>query len=372
MSVNERDKGKLLILAGGGTGGHLFPGLAVADEFVRRDPSRRVVVIGTGRAVERRAVAATPYQLRQLVARPLRGQGAADKARSLASIPLATAQAALMLAQLRPAAVVGLGGYASGPVVVAAAAGRVPTAIMEQNALPGSTNRVLGRLRAVRRAYLTFESTGRFFNPRAVRVLGNPVRRPVIEVAGSALPRAPRSVLVLGGSQGAQRLNLSVPEALAQIDTAGLGLRIVHQTGDAMAEGVRRRYDALGMPATVMAFIDDMATAYREASLVIGRAGATTLAELAVVGRPAVLVPYPFAIDDHQRKNAEELERAGAAVVVADHDATPERLAQVLAGLLARDADSKIEAMAAAAMRLGRPDAAERVVDDLEELIGVR
>jgi UDP-N-acetylglucosamine--N-acetylmuramyl-(pentapeptide) pyrophosphoryl-undecaprenol N-acetylglucosamine transferase len=180
-------------------------------------------------------------------------------------------------------------------------------------------------------------------------------------------------VLILGGSQGAQRLNLSVPEALAQIGAADRGVRIVHQTGDAMAEGVRRRYDALGLPATVTAFIDDMATAYREASLVIGRAGATTLAELAVVGRPAVLVPYPFAIDDHQRRNAEELERAGAAVVVSDQDATPDRLAQVLVALLDGDgAETRIDAMAAAAARLGRPDAAERVVDDLEELIGVR
>jgi UDP-N-acetylglucosamine--N-acetylmuramyl-(pentapeptide) pyrophosphoryl-undecaprenol N-acetylglucosamine transferase len=182
---------------------------------------------------------------------------------------------------------------------------------------------------------------------------------------------------VLGGSQGAQRLNLSVPEALSMMGASELGVRIVHQTGDAMAEGVRRRYDALALPATVHAFIDDMATAYAEATLVVGRAGATTLAELAVVGRPAVLIPFPFAVDDHQRKNAEELERAGAAVVVADADATPERLASILAGLLGGAGEGggvgvKLEAMAAAAARLGRPDAAERVVDDLEELIRVR
>jgi len=361
----------LMILAGGGTGGHLFPGIAVANEFVRRDPSRQVVVVGTGRAVERRAVADTGYQLRLLAARPLRGVDVKDQALSLAAIPIALAQSAALMAQLRPSIVVGLGGYASGPVVMAAAGVRIPTALMEQNAVPGSTNRLLGAMRLVRRAYLSFETSCRYFTPGSARVLGNPVRRALVDVGGSPLPKKPRSVLVLGGSQGAQRLNIYVPEALAQAGAAERDIDVVHQSGDAMAEAVRRRYDDLGIHATVAPFIDDMEAAYRRASLVVSRAGATTLAELAVVGRPSILIPYPFAIDDHQRKNSMELERAGAAVVVSDHSATSERLSPILRELLIDD-DAKLEVMGRAAATLGRPDATERVVDDLEELIGVR
>lgn len=362
---------EMIVLAGGGTGGHLFPGLAVAREFIRRDKSRSAVVVGTGRAVERRAVAGTGYQLRLLAARPLRGVDVKEQALSLASIPIALAQSAALMAQLHPAVVVGLGGYASGPVVMAAAGSLIPTALMEQNAIPGSTNRILGRMRMVRRAYLTFEAGSQYFSPRAVRVLGNPVRRGLIGVVNSPLASKPRSVLVLGGSQGAQRLNLNVPEALALAGAGHKNVRITHQSGDAMAEAVKRRYDDLGLHARVVPFIDDMAAAYRDASLVVSRAGATTLAELAVVGRPSILVPYPFAIDDHQRKNSLELERAGAAVVVNDFEATADRLAHLLVKLLFNDGE-RLEAMAAAAKRLGRPDATQRVVDDLEELIGVR
>lgn len=363
------EQSQTLILAGGGTGGHLFPGLAVADEFVRRDPSRRVVVVGTGRAVERRAVATAGYELRLLAARPLRGRNARDQLLSLAAIPVALLQSAGLILRLRPAAVVGLGGYASGPMVLSAAAARVPTAVMEQNSIPGSTNKILDRLGVLDRAYLTFESSARFFRKRAVRIVGNPVRDEVIAVRGEPLDVSRKRVLVVGGSQGAQSLNMSLPEAFAQCGVEGV--EITHQCGDAMAEGVRRHYDELGIHATVVPFIDDMATAYRDASLVVCRAGATTLTELAVVGRPSVLIPFPHAIDDHQRKNAEELERAGASVVVLDEAATPERLASLLDELLDGDGE-RLGAMAEAARGLGRVDATERVVDDLEELISVR
>lgn len=359
-----------LILAGGGTGGHLFPGLAVAEEWRRRYPASSVVVVGTGKAVERRAVAASACELRLISARPLRGRSLRDQFLSLASLPVALGQSALMLRQLRPSVVVGLGGYASGPVVLAAARMGIPTAIMEQNSVPGSTNRLLARLRAVDRAYLTFESSGSFFSPSVVRVLGNPVRDAVVEVHAASLPLERPAVLVLGGSQGARRLNLSLPDALAKAGAKERGLRITHQSGDAMAEAVRRRYDELDLPATVEPFIEDMAEAYSTATLIVCRAGATTLAELGVVGRPAVLVPFPFAIDDHQRKNAEELERAGAAVVVRDVDATPERLGPLLVELL--DDPERLRGMSERSVSTGVVDATEKVVTDLEELIGVQ
>lgn len=361
--------GEVLVLAGGGTGGHLFPGLAVAEEFRRREPSRRVALIGTGRPVERRAAVAAGLELRTIAARPLRGRDALDRAKSLGSLPLAAIQSVAILRSLRPSAVVGLGGYASGPVVLAAALGSVPTAVMEQNSVPGSTNRLLARLRAVRRAYVSFPSSGRLFPEGLARPLGNPVRSEIRAARGAPLPPSP-SVLVLGGSQGARRLNLAVPDALAAVAETVPALGVVHQTGDVMAEAVRRRYDEIGLHARVEPFIDDMAEAYREASIVICRAGATTVAELGVVGRPAILVPFPFAIDDHQRLNAEELARAGAGLVVADDEASSERLAELATELLG-DA-GRLETMAAAAASVGRPDAAERVVDDLEELIRVQ
>jgi len=201
-------------------------------------------------------------------------------------------------------------------------------------------------------------------------VLGNPVRDAVIEAHGTPLQLERPRVLVLGGSQGARRLNLSMPDALASADARGRGLRITHQSGDAMAEAVRRRYDELDLQATVEPFIDDMAEAYRAATLIVCRAGATTLAELGVVGRPAVLVPFPFAIDDHQRKNAEELERAGAALVVSDDEATAERLGALLGELL--DDRQRLREMSERSLSTGVVDATEKVVTDLEELIGVQ
>ena len=359
-----------LMLAGGGTGGHLFPGLAVAEEWRRRHPERSVIVVGTGKAVERRVVASSSCELRLISARPLRGRNLRDQLLSLAALPLALGQSAIMLARTRPAAVVGLGGYASGPMVLAASGMRIPTAVMEQNSVPGSTNRLLSRLRAVDRAYLTFPSSARFFSPRVARVLGNPVRDAVIEAHGTPLQLERPRVLVLGGSQGARRLNLSMPDALASADARGRGLRITHQSGDAMAEAVRRRYDELDLQATVEPFIDDMAEAYRAATLIVCRAGATTLAELGVVGRPAVLVPFPFAIDDHQRKTAEELERAGAALVVSDDEATAERLGALLGELL--DDRQRLREMSERSLSTGVVDATEKVVTDLEELIGVQ
>lgn len=360
----------LLMLAGGGTGGHLYPGLAVAEVWRRRARERSVLVIGTGKAVELRAVPAAGCELRLIAARPLKGRTSGEQALSLASVPLSMAQAASMLVRLRPSVVVGLGGYASGPVVLAASALRFPVAVMEQNAVPGFTNRLLSRMGALDRAYLTYPSSRRYFSPATARVLGNPVRGAVLEARSAPLPLDRPSVLVLGGSQGAQRLNHALPDALALAGAAERGLNIMHGSGDAMVEAVRKRYDELGLKARVEPFIEDMATAYREATLVVSRAGATTLAELGVVGRPAVLVPFPFAVDDHQRKNAEELERAGAAVVVRDERATAEELAPLLAELLGDP--GRLTRMAAASAETGRPEAAERVVDDLEELIGVQ
>jgi UDP-N-acetylglucosamine--N-acetylmuramyl-(pentapeptide) pyrophosphoryl-undecaprenol N-acetylglucosamine transferase len=289
---------------------------------------------------------------------------------SLVAVPTSLAQAALLLWRLRPQVVLGLGGYASGPVVLAAALMRRPTAVMEQNSVPGSTNRLLARLGVLHRAYLSFEASRSYFRASTVRVLGNPVRQAITDVGRTPVPTEPLRLLVLGGSQGAEKLNRAVPDGLSRVVAATPGITVTHQTGDAMVEAVRRRYDDLGVKARVVSFIDDMASAYRQASLVICRAGATTLAELAVVGRPSLLVPFPYAIDDHQRKNAEEFVRTGAASMVLDAEVTPERIADEVSRLVAQP-DELLPSMGQAARRWGRPDATAQVVSDLEELINV-
>jgi UDP-N-acetylglucosamine--N-acetylmuramyl-(pentapeptide) pyrophosphoryl-undecaprenol N-acetylglucosamine transferase len=341
----------------------------VAEEFCRRQAGRRAVFLGTGRAVEQRAVASSGHELRSVSAQPLRGTSLARRAASIAVLPFALGEAARILVELEPAAVVGLGGYASGPVVLAAALLRIPAVVMEQNSVPGSTNRILAQLRCIQRAYVAFSSSERFFPGGTARRYGNPVRASIRGARGAPPPEG-RGVLVLGGSQGARTLNRAAPEALAAVSSRLGPILIVHQTGTAMEDEVRRSYAELGIEATVSAFIDDMAAAYRAVSLVLCRAGATTVAELAVVGRPAVFVPFPFAIDDHQTRNAKEREEAGAAIVVPDAEATPAVLADAVEQILG--APSRLAAMAASSLSGGAPDAAARVVADLEELISTR
>jgi len=370
-----------VIVAGGGTGGHLFPGIAVVEELRRRlgspepaaasPPGVEVLFVGTARGIEARVIPAMGERLELLEVAPLKGRRPVELLRGLGVLPGAALRAGSLVRSFRPDLVIGVGGYAAGPMLAAAAALGVPTALLEQNAHVGLTNRLLAPL--VGRAYVAFEETrGRFPRGR-VRVVGNPVRREFVEAARRALidpdgfeARA-RHVLVMGGSQGAQALNDIVPGALADAGVAATGLRVVHQSGPAMRDEVEALYRDLGVPAEVVSFIDDMSAAYAQAALVVARAGATTVAELCAVGRPSVLVPYPYAADDHQAKNAGALEAAGATRCVREHD-LPRTLAGTLRELLGDPAARR--AMAEAARRHGRPEAAAAIVDDLCEWLG--
>lgn len=363
-----------VLIAGGGTGGHLFPGLAVVEELRRRvassGASLEVTFVGTAKGIEARVLPPAKEKLELLEVTPLKGRSAGELLASLMRLPRAYARCVSILRTARPDVVIGVGGYASGPMLVAARSMGIPTALLEQNAHVGMTNRLLGPI--VGRAYVTFEETRAVFGDKA-RVVGNPVRRAFVDAARIALAdpsgfeaRA-RKVLVVGGSQGAQHVNEVVPGALARAAGAA-GLEVVHQTGAAMLDAVRARYAELGVRAEVVPFIDDMARAYASAQLVIARAGATTLAEICAIGRPAVLVPYPHAADDHQTKNAEALQRAGAAVMVRDADLDEAALGETLAGLLADD--GRRAAMARAAREHGRPEAAASIVDDLLSWLG--
>lgn len=373
MSPRHTGSAPRVIVAGGGTGGHLFPGLAVVEELRRRYPESEVLFVGTERGIESRVLPARGEVLRHLEVTPLKGRTPGQLVASLARLPGAGLQSLSVLREYRADLVLGVGGYASGPMLAAAVSAGVPSAVMEQNAHLGMTNKLIAPF--VGRGYLTFSNTAAPFGKRA-RVVGNPVRRAFVDAARAAasdpegFEARARTLLVLGGSQGAQALNEAVPAAFGQLAEliASRKLSIVHQTGPAMRDAVAARYAELGLDAEVPSFIEDVARAYSSAAVVVCRAGATTLAELQAVGRPAVLVPYPHAADDHQRKNAEALAEDGAAVAIPQPRLSAERLAGELATLLTDT--GKRSAMASAVRRRGRPDAAAAIVDDLAEWLG--
>lgn len=357
-----------LIVAGGGTGGHLYPGLAVAEEVQRR--GGEVLFVGTSRGLEAKVVPAAGYPLELLQVSGLKRMGLAGTLRGLFRLPKAFLQSLGILRRFRPDWVLGVGGYASGPLVLMAALTARRTALQEQNSVPGFTNKVLGRF--ARRVFLGFPEAASAFAAGRTQDTGNPVRRVFVEAArGAALCPGAGEVrlLVVGGSQGARAVNDLMLGALPLLVARGLAVTVVHQTGRADAERIEAGYRAAGLSAqvTVRPFIDDMVSAYGAATLVIGRAGALTLAELAICGRPALLVPLPTAADDHQTRNAEAFAQVGAAVVLPQAETTPVRLADTLAALLADG--SRLESMAVAMRGLARPEAAATIVDFLERAL---
>ncbi|HEX7080722.1 MAG TPA: undecaprenyldiphospho-muramoylpentapeptide beta-N-acetylglucosaminyltransferase [Gammaproteobacteria bacterium] len=343
------------MIMAGGTGGHVFPGLAVADEL--RERGRGVVWLGTRRGLEARVVPQHGIEIEWISISGLRGKGIGAWAATPFRAAFAVAQALAALRRRKPSAVLGMGGFVSGPGGVAAWLARKPLLIHEQNSIAGTTNRWLARFAA--RVFEAFP--GSFPSGVDAECIGNPIRRsiaalpPAAERIASDARRA--RVLVLGGSQGAAVLNRTLPAALARLP-AEARPDVRHQAG-ARHEETRAAYRDAGVDADVTAFIDDMAAAYAWADLVVARAGALTLSELAAAGLGAVLVPYPHAIDDHQSRNAERFTAAGAAVVVAERDLDPARLAAELEALLADP--GRLASMARAARGLARVDAAERL-----------
>jgi UDP-N-acetylglucosamine--N-acetylmuramyl-(pentapeptide) pyrophosphoryl-undecaprenol N-acetylglucosamine transferase len=351
-----------VLIAGGGTGGHLFPGIAVAREVVRRAPDAVVTFAGTARGIESRAVPAAGFTLDVLRSAGLKGTSLRARAHGLSILPASAVDAWRIVSRRNPDVVVGVGGYSSGPVVLTAATRRIPTLLLEQNAVPGLTNRLLARV--VTSAAVTFESTVRFFEGRGF-VAGNPVRAEFFDVAPERAAGPPR-VLIFGGSQGAHAINLAMVAAAPQLAAGGLGLEITHQTGERDLDLVRGAYRGVGLEVRVEPFIVDMAREMKLADVVVCRAGATTIAELAASAKPAILIPLPTATDDHQRVNAGVLAAAGAAELIDQANLTGDLLARRIAAL-ATDADTR-RRMSAAAHRLARPDAAAAIVERILEL----
>lgn len=358
--------GELLMVVGGGTGGHIYPGVAVAEAWTAR--GGRVVYVGSATGMEARVVPALGYDFVPVEARRLKNAGAVERLKSLSRMPGAICQGRALLKKWAPNVVLGVGGYVSGPVVLAAALTRRACAVAEQNARPGLTNRILARF--VRRVYSAFPEVAERLGQRKVRMLGNPVRRAFIDaVARPAPKRSGRAVLVLGGSQGSKALNDRLPVALSALREAFPGLQVRHQAGQGKAEPVRAAYAAAGFTdAVVDEFIDDVPSALLAADLVVARAGATTVAELACVGRPALFVPFPHAADDHQAANAQSLVDAEAAVMEREETLDDARLRSQLTALLGDPA--RLAAMEGKARALGRPEAADAIVDDLMALAG--
>jgi UDP-N-acetylglucosamine--N-acetylmuramyl-(pentapeptide) pyrophosphoryl-undecaprenol N-acetylglucosamine transferase len=359
-----------VVIAGGGTGGHLFPGIAVAEEIRARDPRNRVLFISRGNAFERSALARAGFSLEPIAVEGLKGRGLWNQARALCRLPWGAVQSARRLREFRPDLVIGLGSYSAGPVVLAAWLLRIPIALCEQNTLPGITNRCLARL--ADRIFISFERTGGGFDPAKTRWTGNPLRREIVDAAsgkpatGPSDPHRPFTVLVLGGSQGAHRINTAVAEALDHL-TDRCRFFFIHQTGPADEAMAAAAYARSGAAARVQAFFTDMAAQYRQADLVVCRAGATTVAEITALGKAVVFVPFPFAADDHQRLNARRLVDAGAAEMIDEQELTAERLSARIAFYASHP--EVLADMAEQAARLGKPNAAHHIVDECYRLV---
>ena len=355
-----------IVIAGGGTGGHLFPGIAVAEEFLKRDLRSRVMFIGTKKGIEHRLLGQLGYTLSEIDVEGLKGRGLAALVKGLWAIPKSMWQSRLILKDFSPDIVIGVGGYASGPAVMAAYLMGIPTAIAEQNALAGNTNRILGKF--VAKIFLTYEQSKNLFAADKVLVTGNPVRAAI--AAGLSRTREKkggRQILIFGGSQGAAAINKTVVAMLPLLQKMKDKVSVVHQTGERDLTMVRQAYQQYGIEAQVSPFIVDMVSAYTASDLVICRAGATSLAEITVAGKASILIPFPFAANDHQALNAQAMVEAGAAAMILESNLTAEKLYSLVESLLGDN--QKLRDMEVRSKKLGKPDAAARIVDACMQLV---
>jgi UDP-N-acetylglucosamine--N-acetylmuramyl-(pentapeptide) pyrophosphoryl-undecaprenol N-acetylglucosamine transferase len=368
------------VIAGGGTGGHLFPGMAIAQAFMEREMGNKVLFIGTERGIETTVLAGGEFPLRTIHAKPLKGRSLLGKLEALWAIPKATGEALRILKGFRPDIVLGVGGYASGPALLAASLLGVKKAIHEQNVVPGLTNRILRWFS--HRIFVSFEETKKYFPEAKTIVTGTPVRKelsislPSTQplqglTAGTACTQATEgeserkgdqfTLLVFGGSAGSHRINQAMMEALGDLEGRKHSLRIFHQTGTEDFNQVSKHYQAEGFEAVVKPFFKEMATYYQLSDLVVCRSGASTIAELALCGKPAILIPYPYAAHQHQFVNAQKLVDLGAAIMIRDEALNGPLLARIVLDLC--DHPKERRRMGAAIQRIGRPRAAQEIVD---------
>jgi UDP-N-acetylglucosamine--N-acetylmuramyl-(pentapeptide) pyrophosphoryl-undecaprenol N-acetylglucosamine transferase len=371
MGQQERTEGPVVVVAGGGTGGHLYPGVAVIEELAERFDGLQPEFVGTDQGIEARVVPSLGYPFHSMDVPPMKGRSWSEWISGGLSLGKSGVQATKLLGEIDPDLVIGVGGYAAGPFTLASALSGRPTVLMEQNAQPGVTNRILSRF--VDRAFVAFEETCRQLADVPCEVVGNPVRRSLRQTAVSYSYEAPADgepirMLVTGGSGGAKSLNTRLPEALINLGTTAQKLEVKHQYGRGRRSEVTGRYDGFEGDVELVEFIDDMAEAYRWAHLVMCRAGASTIAEIMTFGLPAIYVPSPHVADDHQSKNAKEIAEAGAGVSLSDDAIGTGRATRLLQGLLENPVS--LENLAERARSLAQPDAASDVADALSKVLG--
>jgi len=352
------------ILAGGGTGGHVIPALAIA-QCLQDLYSAEVIFIGTARGIENRLVPAAGFRLELVQVGALKNVSFATRLKTSLDLPRAIWTSGQIISRFQPAVVIGVGGYASGPAMMAASLKSVPTIAFEPNVVPGFANRVVAPM--VSEAAVHFLETGRYFG--RFQVTGVPVRRAFFDIAGMRTGDPRPTLLVFGGSQGAHAINQAVLDSLEALRAAVPGVHIIHQTGERDYDMAQAAYLDAGGSAEVYPFIDNMPAAFAQADLVLCRSGASTVAEITAAGKPAIFVPFPGAADDHQKRNAQALVHAGAALMIEQKDLSPERLVDTVQALLC-DAPRRLK-MAAAARALAHPDAAGEIARMAARLAGV-
>ena len=357
-----------MIIAGGGTGGHLFPAIALAEEMVQRSSKTEVLFIGVRNGIEARVLPDEGWPVRFITAEGVKGRGLMALLRGVIKMTYGTVQSLGIIRGFKPSCVLGVGGYVSAPALIAARLLGISTVIHEQNSMPGLANRMLGKIS--HKVFLTYSGSKRFFFHEKVMITGNPVRKKILD-AFKTLDKSKSddfTLFVFGGSRGAGKINDLAPEAINEFDMkVKRELKVIHQTGSDDFKKVKKAYEKNGINAEIHSFIKDMAQVYMEADLVICRAGATTISELLVAGKPSLLIPYPFAADDHQRKNAEAVVAGGAAKMISEDHLSAKVLAGELKGFYA-DKDGLAD-MAGKAKAMARPDASRLICDEIERLV---
>ncbi|MDJ0621344.1 MAG: undecaprenyldiphospho-muramoylpentapeptide beta-N-acetylglucosaminyltransferase [Desulfocapsaceae bacterium] len=362
--MKSAEKPIRFLLTGGGTGGHLFPAIAAAEQLRSRVPEAIVMFIGTKRKMDTTSLEHYGYMVKSIYSYGLKGKSVPELLKALFVLPFSFLQAAACILQFRPNVVLGVGGYVTGPVIAAARVLGKKTVIHEQNSIPGLANRQLGRL--AERICISLPQSAGYFPSAKTVLTGNPVRKPILDLAedskGDLNVSEKRSltILILGGSQGAHRLNELAAEALCGLNIP-VSLRVIHQTGEKDQEMVTQRYKECQIEADVRPFFHDMVEVYSKADFLVSRAGATTLAELAVLGKPAILIPYPHAADNHQQKNGEYYVAGGGCRLLIERELDSQTLAREIEKF-AGDEERRQE-MAQAMKKLAIPDAAARIVD---------
>jgi UDP-N-acetylglucosamine--N-acetylmuramyl-(pentapeptide) pyrophosphoryl-undecaprenol N-acetylglucosamine transferase len=364
IKKEDRD-GLRVVIAGGGTGGHLFPGIAVGREILNRYCRAEILFVTAGRKIESHILKYAGFQQATINVQGIKGRGWRNALKAFLILPYGFIQSLYIIKRFSPDVVLGVGGYSSGPVCSSARLMRVPCAIHEQNSFPGLTNRLLCRI--VNKVFISFEESREHFSSKALYLTGNPIREEFAHVKEEEKREQRFTILVTGGSQGAAAINRAFLGALEILIEKDKDPLVIHHTGETHFEWVVEEYERRGLRGDIIPFIHDMKDAYSRADIFVGRAGAGTIFELAAMGKPSILIPYPYAANRHQESNARVLERVGGAVMLLEDNLSSSALAELLIKYM--ENNSALKGMGEKALTVAKPDAARQIVDHLEEMV---